>query len=146
MQKFEAGRKDAMETATGDSPLGYAEFHLRGSDGATAIKLKAYSYADLNKIVGRLPVNLVFEVHLYSNGVRVGDSIYRRQHTYVEIEQETGACLNLFNATGRASLPTDAPLNKYSLFDVSTISLEQASIKAGGRRFQSTYRRRRKQC
>jgi hypothetical protein len=106
MQKFEAARKDAMETTTGDFPLGYAEFHLRGRDGADAIKIKAYTYADLHKIVKRLPVNLVFKVHLYCNSVRVGDATYRKQHTHVEIEQETGACLNLFNGTVRqASLP-----------------------------------------
>ena len=109
-QKFEAARKDAMKTPRGDFPLGYAEFHLRGSDGADALSIKAYTSTDLYKIVGRLPVNLVFEVHLYCNGVRVGDAIYRRQHTHVEIEQETGACLNLLNGAVRpASLPTNTP-------------------------------------
>ncbi len=95
-----------METTTGDFPLGYAEFRLRGRDGADAIKIKAYTYADLNKIVKRLPVNLVFKVHLYCNNVRVGDATYRKQHAHVEIEQEAGACLNLFTGAGwPASLP-----------------------------------------
>ncbi len=108
MQKFEAARKDAMKIARGDFPLGYAEFHLRGMDGRNEIKIKAYTSTDIHKIVGRLPVNMMFEVHLYNNGVRVGDAIYRRQHTHVEIEQETGACLNLLNGAVRpASLLTN---------------------------------------
>jgi hypothetical protein len=108
MQKFEAGRKDAMKTARGNFPLGFAEFHLQGIDGKDELTIKAYTYTDLHKIVGRLPANLVFEVHLYCNGVRVGDATYHKQHTYVDIEQETGACLNLLNgAIPPASAPTD---------------------------------------
>lgn len=110
-----------MKTATRDFPLGYAEFRLRGRDGADAITIKAYTFTDLHKIIERLPVNMVFEVHLYCNGVRVGDAIYRRQRTHVKIEQETGACLNLFNGAARpASLPSnDLSLKKYGLFDTS---------------------------
>jgi hypothetical protein len=108
MQKFEAVRKDAMKTARGDFPLGYAEFHLRGMGGGDEIKIKAYTSTDIHKIVGRLPVNMMFEVHLYCNGIQVGDAIYRRQHTHVEIEQETGACLNLLNGAVRpGGLPTN---------------------------------------
>lgn len=100
-----------METTTGDFPLGNAEVYLLGSDGANAIKIKAYTYADLHKIIKRLPVNLVFKVHLYCNNVQVGDATYRKQHTYVKIELETGACLNLFNGTVRpASLPEEVQL------------------------------------
>jgi hypothetical protein len=98
MQKSEAERKDAMEATAADLPLGYAEFRLWGMDGAEALTTKAYTYADLTKIVERLPVGLVFEVHLYCNGVRVGSSIYRRHNPHVEMEQESGACVNLFQS------------------------------------------------
>jgi hypothetical protein len=84
-----------METPTADRPLAYAEFHMRGMDGTNAVTTKASTYADINKVVGLLPVNLVFEVHLYCNGIRVGSATYRKQHTYVEIEQESGACVDL---------------------------------------------------
>jgi hypothetical protein len=87
-----------METTATDLPLGYAEFRLRGTDGADALTTKAYTYADLTKIVGRLPVGLVFEVHLYCNGVRVGSGIYHRHNPHVEMEQESGACVNLFQS------------------------------------------------
>lgn len=84
-----------METPTGNQPLGYAEFHLRGMDGADALTTKAYTYADLNTIIARLPVGLSFEVHLYCNRVRVGSGSYRKRNPYLEIEQESGACMNL---------------------------------------------------
>lgn len=84
-----------METPTVDPPLGYAEFHLRGMDGGDAIITKAYTYTDLHTIIGRLPVDLIFEVHLYFNRVRVGSGTYRRHNPHIEIEQESGACVNL---------------------------------------------------
>jgi hypothetical protein len=85
-----------MEATTTDLPLGYAEFRLRGRDGADALITKAYTYTDLAKIVGRLPVGLVFEVHVYGNGILVGSGIYHRHNPHVEIKQEWGACVNLF--------------------------------------------------
>lgn len=87
--------------------LGYAEFHLRGIDGKVELTIKAYTYIDLQKIVERLPAHLAFEVHLYCNGVRVGEATYHKRHSYVEIEQETGACLSLLNGARPAGTPTD---------------------------------------
>jgi hypothetical protein len=84
-----------MEATATDLPLGYAEFRLRGRDGADALITKAYTYADLAKIVGRLPVGLVFEVHVYCNGMPCGSGIYHRHNPHLEIEQECGACVNL---------------------------------------------------
>jgi len=110
VQKSEAERKDAMEATTADIPLGYAEFRLHGMDGADALTTRAYTYADLAKIVGRLPVSLVFEVHLYCNGLRVGSGIYRRHNPHIEIEQESGACVNLFQSTLLPTSPSkDTP-------------------------------------
>jgi hypothetical protein len=84
-----------MESIPLDLPLGYAEFRLRGVDGADALRAKAYTYADLAKIVGFMPIGLEFEVHLYCNGVQVGDGLYRRHNPHVEPVQEQGACVQL---------------------------------------------------
>src|SRR5438045_3137549 len=101
--KSEAERKDAMEDTPLDIPLGYAEFRLRGVDGADALSSKAYTYADLAKIVGYMPIGLEFEVHLYCNGIQVGNALYCRHNPHVEIVQEHGACVNLFQ--GEFPLP-----------------------------------------
>jgi hypothetical protein len=76
MQESTAMRKDTMETPLVDQPLGYAEFHLRGMDGGDALITKANTYADLHTIIGRLPVGLIFEIHLYCNRVRVGSGTF----------------------------------------------------------------------
>jgi hypothetical protein len=111
MRKAEAERKDAMEATATDLPLGHAEFRLRGKDGADALTIKAYTYADLAKIVGRLPVGLVFEVHLYCNGVHVGSGTYHRYNPHVEREQESGACVNLFQGLLLAASPSKNSLS-----------------------------------
>lgn len=84
-----------MEDTPVDLPLGYAEFRFQGKDGADALSAKAYTYADLAKIVGFMPAGLEFEVHLYCNGVQVGNALYRRHNPHVEPVQEHGACVRL---------------------------------------------------
>jgi hypothetical protein len=94
-QKGKAVRQDPMEITGAELPLGYAQVYLRDRDGANALTRKVATSAALHKLVGQLPVNLVFEVQLYCNGFCVGEAIYRKQNPHVEIEQERGACVNL---------------------------------------------------
>ena len=63
--------------------------------------VREYDLSSPAPLKGKKLGDVMFEVHLYCNGVRVGDAIYRRQHTHAEIEQETGACLNLLNGAIR---------------------------------------------
>lgn len=84
-----------MEDTPVDLPLGYAEFRFPGKDGVVALTAKAYTYTDLAKIVGFMPAGLSFEVHLYCNGVQVGNALYRRHNPHVESVQEYGACVGL---------------------------------------------------
>ena len=109
LQKSEAERKDAMEDTPVDLPLGYAEFRLRGENGADALSAKAYTYADLAKIVGFMPIGLEFEVLLYCNGVQVGNAFYRRQNPHVESVQEHGACVHLFRGEFPVPPARDTP-------------------------------------
>lgn len=102
-----------MEATEADRPLGYAEILLRGMDGANAVTTKTYTYADLSKIVGRLPVGLMFEVHLCCNGVRVGSGLYLRHNSHVEPQEESGACVNLFQGI-------ELPANPDSIFPSDT--------------------------
>src|SRR5690242_1798904 len=110
IQKSEAERKDAMEDTPRDLPLGYAEFRLRGVDGADALSAKAFTYADLAKIVGYMPIGLEFEVHLYCNGVQVGNGLYRRHNPHVEPVEEQGACVRLFQGEFPVPPAIDTPL------------------------------------
>jgi hypothetical protein len=110
MQEFAAARKGTMGTSIVNQPLGYAKFHLRSKDGEDALTTKAYTYADLHKIVGRLPVGLVFEVQLYCNDMCVGSGTYRRHNPHIEIEQESGACMNLWQGEFVGPPPSEAAL------------------------------------
>ena len=99
-----------MEATAANLPLGYAEFRLRSRDGADALTTKAYTYADLAKIVGFMPVGLAFEVHLYCNGVHVGNGLYRRHNPHVESVQENGACVHLLQGEFPAPPTLEATL------------------------------------
>jgi hypothetical protein len=110
IQKSEAERKDAMEDTPIDLPLGYAEFRIRGVEGADALSAKAYTYADLAKIVGFMPIGLEFEVYLYCNRIQVGNALYRRHNPHVEPVQEHGACVQLFQGEFPVPPAIDPPL------------------------------------
>jgi hypothetical protein len=84
-----------MQDTPVDHPLGYAEFRFPGKDGVDALTAQASTSADLAKIVGFMPAGLSFEVHLYCNGVQVGNALYRRHNPHVEAVQEHGACVRL---------------------------------------------------
>lgn len=92
-------------------PLGYAEFRFPGKDGVDALAATAYTYADLAKLVGLMPAGLSFVVHLYCNGVQVGNALYRRHNPHVEAVQEDGACVGLLQGefpappAGESTLP-----------------------------------------
>ena len=99
-----------MEDTPVDLPLGYAELRLRGKEGADELTTKAYTYADLAKIVGFMPIGLTFEVHLYCTGVHVGNGLYHRHNPHVESVQEHGASVHLFQGEFPAPPAIDTPL------------------------------------
>ena len=111
VQKSEAERKDVMNDAPEDLPIGYAEFRIQGKDGVDALTTKAYTYADLSRIVGYMPVGLMFEVNLYCNAISVGNALYRRHNPHVECLQESGACVNLFRGEFPEFPASDTPLS-----------------------------------
>ncbi len=84
-------RKGLVKSYT---PVGYAKVYIE-SEGKEVLAGMPRTFAELVDVVGALPLDAQFSVHLVMNGALVGQGRYRKMADGIEVLAEYGACQGL---------------------------------------------------